>query len=145
MSKRARAPPGYYSSLFSDLNDEFFNSKYKPKRKPVVMGIYEVERVVAKTIRAGKAEYFIKWQNYPATDNTWEPEEHLTSQLMSMFENPKPPSSDHLEEARERLAVSFEKGLKSKLDYKETLIMNHDIIRAIFPRLPLDLCYTTPG
>ena len=46
--------------------------KYRPKEKPVVMGIYEVERIVSKRNQGSKAEYFIQWKNYPSTENTRE-------------------------------------------------------------------------
>ena len=36
------------------------------------MGVYEVERVVARRIQRGKVEYFIKWKNYFPEENTWE-------------------------------------------------------------------------
>ena len=48
MSKRARPHPGFYASLLNDVIDRGFSSKYRPKAKPVVMGVYEVERFVAK-------------------------------------------------------------------------------------------------
>ena len=47
MSKRARHQPGFYASLFDDVHDRGLGDKYRPKQKPVVMGIYEVERVVS--------------------------------------------------------------------------------------------------
>ena len=50
------------------------------------MGVYEVERVVAKRNRGGKAEYFIQWKNYSPAENTWEPAEHLSEELIVAFE-----------------------------------------------------------
>ena len=47
------------------------------------MGVYEVERIVAKRIQGGRAEYFIQWQSYSSSENTWEPAEHLPEELMS--------------------------------------------------------------
>ena len=57
MSKRTRHPQGFYASLLSDVRDHSFTSKYRPKAKPSIMGVYEVEHIVAKRIKGGKAEY----------------------------------------------------------------------------------------
>lgn len=37
--------------------------------------------------KADKAEYFIQWQNYCLSENTWEPAEHLPEDLIAAFEN----------------------------------------------------------
>ena len=59
MSKGARHQPGFYASLFNDVCDRGLGSKYRPKSKPVVMGVFEVERIVAKRNRGGIVEYFL--------------------------------------------------------------------------------------
>lgn len=40
---------------------------------------YNVERIVARrrNPKSGGYEYLIKWENYPDSQNTWEPSEHL--------------------------------------------------------------------
>ena len=98
-----------------------------PKEKPSVMGVYEVERIVAKRVRGGQAEYFIQWQNYSPSENMWEPAEHLSEDLIALFENR---SVDPLraDEYRERLALLFEKGLKSPTACHETVTMIHFIV-----------------
>ena len=58
MSKCARHQLGFYASLFDDVYDRGLSCKYRTKQKPVVMGIYEVERIVSKRNQGGKAEYF---------------------------------------------------------------------------------------
>ena len=138
MSKRARHQPGFYASLLNEVCDRGCSSKYRPKVKPTVMGVYEVERIVAKRVTGGKAEYFIQWQNYSPTQNTWEPAEHLPEDLIAAFESR---SVDPLraDECTERLALLFEKGLKAPMAYNETITMRHDVLRAIFPGLPSDL------
>ena len=98
-----------------------------PKEKPSVMGVYEVERSVAKRVRGGQTEYFIQWQNYSPSENTWEPAEHLSEDLIALFENR---SVDPLraDEYRERLALLFEKGLKSPTACHETVTMINFIV-----------------
>ena len=48
MSKRSRHPSGFYASLLRDDRDQRYDLKYCPKVKPAVLGIYQVERIVAK-------------------------------------------------------------------------------------------------
>lgn len=39
---------------------------------------YIVEKVLDKrTNSQGKIEYFVKWEKYPTSENTWEPESNL--------------------------------------------------------------------
>jgi len=87
MSKHARHQPSFYATLLNDECDRACNSKYHPKVKPSVMGVYEVEHIVAKRVRGGEAEYFFQWQNYSPSENTWEPAEHLSEDLIALFEN----------------------------------------------------------
>mmetsp|Transcript_16843 Transcript_16843/g.28659 ORF Transcript_16843/g.28659 Transcript_16843/m.28659 type:complete len:176 (+) Transcript_16843:31-558(+) len=49
---------------------------------------YSVQKIVSKQIgKNGGVEYLIKWQGYPATKNTWEPEENILSKyLIEEFE-----------------------------------------------------------
>lgn len=139
-TKRPRFAPGFYSSLFSVYSDDCFNFKYRPDTKTsVLMGTYGVERVVAKRFRGKKAEYFIKWQGYSSTENTWEPEEHLTAELIAAFHDPYV-DPERVDECKERLALLLEKGLKSpNSTYDETLVIRHDVIRSLFPKLSLHL------
>lgn len=142
MSKRARHQPGFYASLFDDVYDRGLSYKYRPKLKPVVMGVYEVERIVSKRNQGGSVEYFVQWKNYSSTENTWEPSEHLPEDLIAAFER-KLVDPVRIDECRERLALLFEKGLKVTLACNENIVMRHDVMRALFPGLPLDL-RTTP-
>ena len=87
MSKRARHQPGFYATLLNDVCDRACNLKYRPKVKPTVMGVYEVERVIAKRIKRAEAEYFIHWKNYSPSENTWESAEHLPEDIIAVFEN----------------------------------------------------------
>ena len=132
MSRRAKHQPGFYATLLNDVRHRGFNSKYRPKVKPTVMGVYEVERIVAKRVQGGRAEYFIQWQSYSPSENTWEPAEHLPEELITAFEN-RSVDPFRADECRERLALLFEKGLKSPLACNETITIR------LFPGFPSDL------
>ena len=99
------------------------------------MGVYEVERIVPKGV---KAEYFIQWQNYSPSENTWEPAEHFPEDLIVAFEN-RSVNPLRVGECRERLSLLFENGLKASLACNETITMRHDVKQAIFPSLPSNL------
>ena len=106
------------------------------------MGVYEVERVVAKRVKRAEAEYFIHWKNYFPSENTWEPAEHLPEDIIAAFEN-RSVDPLRVDECRERLALLFEKGLKSPTACNETITMRHDVLRALFSGLPSDLVRPT--
>jgi len=38
---------------------------------------YSVEKILDKRLRHGKVEYLIKWEGYPDSENTWEPQANL--------------------------------------------------------------------
>lgn len=60
MCKLARHQPGFYASLFDDISDRDLSHKYRPKQRPVVMGIYEVERMVSKRNQGSNVDCFIQ-------------------------------------------------------------------------------------
>ena len=114
MSKRVRHQPGFYASLFDDVYDRGLSYKYRPKEKPFVMGIYEVERIVSKQNQRGSIKYFVQWKNYSSTETTWEPSKHLPEDLIAAFER-RPVDPVHIDECRGILALLFEKCLKATL------------------------------
>lgn len=98
--------------------------------------VYEVKCVVAKHVKG--AEYFIHWKNYSPSENTWEPAKHLPEDIIAVFEN-RSVDPLHVNECRERLALLFEKDLKSPTACNETITMQHNVLRAMFPGLPSDI------
>ena len=111
MLKRARHPPAFYVSLFEELRNRGCNLKYRPRSKPITLGVYQVERIVPKRIQGGKCEFFVQWKDYSAAENTWEPSEHIPEELIAAFES-RCVDSVRIDECKERLALVFERGLK---------------------------------
>ena len=46
---------------------------------------YPVDRVMGHKVIDGKHYYYIHWKDYPAEDNTWEPEENLTKKTLDLW------------------------------------------------------------
>lgn len=38
---------------------------------------FSVERIIGRQIRNGKVFYLVKWENYPPSQNSWQPAENL--------------------------------------------------------------------
>jgi hypothetical protein len=38
---------------------------------------YTVEKILKRRMKGGRMEYFVKWQGYASSDNSWEPEENF--------------------------------------------------------------------
>ena len=103
-----------------------------------VFGVYQAERIVAKRIRNGKPLFMVKWQGYCGGENTWEPKPHLPPELIEAFENPDP-DPVRVEEARERIALVFERGMKGPLQHEESIEICHDVVRVLLPNLPAQI------
>ena len=134
MEKRCRPPQGYYKSLETT---ELSRPRMCDK-KPEVLGVFDAERIVAKKICHGKPLFMIKWQGYCSSQNIWEPETHLPPELIEVFENPDP-DPVRVEEARERIGLVFERGMKVPLQYEESVEIRHDLVRFLFPSLPVEI------
>lgn len=138
MMERARHPSGFYTSLFADTRDRGCNLKYRPKSKPIAVGVFEVEQIVAKWIQRSKSEFFIQWKDYSSAEDTWEPSEHVLEELIAAFKS-RCVDPVRTDECKERLALLSERGLKSPFGCNEMIIMRHDVLRSIFPGLPSGL------
>ena len=125
------SPQGYYKSLTTTM----LSRSRICDRKPEVLGLFEAERIVAKKICKGKPLFMIKWQGYCSSQNTWEPKTHLPSELIEAFENPDP-DPVRVEEARERIGLVFERGMKVPLQYEESIEIRYDVVYFLFPNLP---------
>lgn len=108
IQKRGRQPQGYYKIL---ENAAIARDRKICGRNPDVLGIYQAERVVAKKIHNGKALFMVHWHGYCPSKNTWEPKVHLPPELLEAFRNPDP-DLVRVEEARERIGLTFERGMK---------------------------------
>ena len=131
MEKRYRPPQGYYKSLETTV----LSRSRICDRKPHLLGVFEAERIFAKKICSGKPLLMIKWQGYSSSQKTWEPKTHLPPELIEAFETPDP-DPVRIEEARERIDLVFERGMKVPLQYEETIEIRHDVVRFLFPNLP---------
>merc|ERR1712048_1013259 len=66
------------SRTYSDFFFGFRRKKYSLNMSTgMEETVYEVEQIDDDRKVKGKTQYFIKWRNFPASDNTWEPEENL--------------------------------------------------------------------
>jgi len=90
-------------------------------RKPEVIGVFDAERIVAR---------------YSSSQNNWEPKAHLPPELIEAFEH-LDPDPVCVEEARERIGLVFERGMKVPLQYEESIKIRHDVVCFLFPRLPV--------
>jgi len=74
---------------------------------------YTVEKILDKRIRGGKTEYLIKWEGYPDSENTWEPEDNLDCpDLISAFEEKSKQKKE--EKKRKKEAESSGSGKKKQ-------------------------------
>jgi RNase H-like domain found in reverse transcriptase/Reverse transcriptase (RNA-dependent DNA polymerase)/Integrase zinc binding domain/Chromo (CHRromatin Organisation MOdifier) domain/Retroviral aspartyl protease len=54
---------------------------------------YEVDKIIGYRLVSNKPHYLIHWKGYQHSEDTWEPEEHLTPDLVKEYhQGPAPPS-----------------------------------------------------
>jgi len=83
---------------------------------------YVVEKIVDKRKRNGNIEYLIKWKDWSAEDNTWEPEEHLSCpDLVKEFELEYKKKKEMKEKKKERLKEKVkDRPKENRLRLRET-------------------------
>jgi len=63
---------------------------------------YSVEKIMDKRVRHGKVEYLIKWEGYPDSENTWEPQANLDCpDIINKFEEAAKSKKDDKKRKRE--------------------------------------------
>ena len=139
MEKRVRPKQGFYKNK---LEVRFERRRRSQPKREVLPELYNVERLVAKKKVGARSEYLVKWENYSTEQMTWEPEHHLPDTAIALFENPPTPQPEWIAEARERIAIALELGLKIFTQTDATLHISHVVLRHLFPRLPLELVST---
>ena len=139
MSKRSRPEPGFYREL---QKISFERRRRLLPRKEVLPDLYFVERLVAKRKVGKETQFLVKWENYGPEEITWEPVQHLPDMAVSTFENPPQLDPEWISEARKRLALILERGLKSNRTTDVTVEFRHILLRHLFPRLPSHLSST---
>ena len=132
MEKRCRPEAGH----FKQLNDIQLPKVKKRRVKQVIVlpDDYIVERIVAKRQRQNSTEYLVNWAGYRLEEATWEPAAHIPDWLLEDFEKPCQDEA-LIYDCRERLSLTFERGLKARLVADFNIEMKHAVFRALFPMI----------
>ena len=132
MEKRCRPEAGH----FKQLNDIQLPKVEKRRVKQVIVlpDDYIVERIVAKLQRQNSTEYLVNWAGYRPEEATWEPAAHIPDWLLEDFEKPCQDEA-LIYDCRERLSLTFERGLKARLVADFNIEMKHAVFRALFPMI----------
>ena len=92
----------YKNSKLQYFN-EFRDSQMSPRKRRSMRGSKKVEKIVEKKVEAdgifiveeilrsklvnGNKQYLVKWEGYPTSDNTWEPKDCFSDEMIEEFEN----------------------------------------------------------
>ena len=136
MGARTRLPAGFYKDIFDSVLPR--ERRIPCVVPPQVLGEYNVERIVAKRFRDRKAFFLVRWKGYDPEEDTWEPKQHLPDDILCKFENPEQ-HIDCVDDARERLALVIERGMRRCLRTSEIIDIRHDAVRCLFPSMPSQL------
>ena len=72
------------------------NKRKRLRDDEAVPEVFIVEKIVDRRHGpSGRVEYYLKWKNYPDSENTWEPEDNLDCpDLIEEFERKRRQSQD---------------------------------------------------
>jgi hypothetical protein len=77
---------------------------------------FTVERLEGRRMaRDGQMEYFVKWENFPDTENTWEPKQNLPSELINEYNTTYAPAALQRWQSGYTVATS---GLDIEVDFR---------------------------
>ncbi|XP_046863235.1 LOW QUALITY PROTEIN: uncharacterized protein LOC124456980 [Xenia sp. Carnegie-2017] len=90
MAADLRSPGCVPFSLLNNLSSVYllYDESKKRRKKRKTLGLIEAELVVAERKGGEVNKYLIKGKDYSFYENTWEPEEHLSSTLLRYFKEP---------------------------------------------------------
>ena len=132
MANRCRPEAGH----FKQLNDIQFPKvkKRRVKQVTVLPDEHIIKRLVAKRRREEKMEYLVNWAGYRPEEATWEPAANIPAWLLEDFEKPCQ-DKGLICDSRERLSLTFERGLNACLVVDVNLEMKHAVFCALFPTI----------
>lgn len=131
MEKRCRPPQGYNKSLETNVSSRPRMCDRKPDALMLSGSLLRKSAVESHFSSSSGMD------TAPAR-TLGSPTPYLPPQLIEAFENPDP-DPVRVEEARERIGLLFETGMKVPLQYEESLEIRHDVVRSLFPQLPAEI------
>lgn len=88
-----------------------------------VTKIYDVEEIMSRKVKNGKAYYLVKWHGYGYEESTWEPREHVAhlTDMLKPFEAQQPTQSAPANPNNTKTTSKLQKN--SKKIKKDTLLV----------------------
>ena len=81
---------------------------------------FVVEKIIDSRIKGGKKEYYLKWEGFPDSENTWEPHDKLNCpELISAFEDRVKKKEEEAKKRKEEEAKKRKKEEEAKKRKKE--------------------------
>ena len=85
LPKESRLHPVFHVSLLELAKGDTplaTSEDIQPENDP---DVYDVEEILETKVRNGQRRYLIKWKGYPHSENTWEPKNHISRDLLKQF------------------------------------------------------------